>query len=184
MVTTPARRDPGSPSLLVNVTCLYGHPLRGSAIGPEEDAHREAGLTRAPNASSRRSVDTWKWRTGKRRSVRAAIHFSCRRAWHLGQWRLRQELYAGRSEPHERHASTWPPSAVVRHSAMAESTLRCASVKRTAASSAARCCRTMSAMSKRGRPAGAGQVVTGDQPVFSRSRGLGVSAIRSVETRA
>lgn len=51
---------------------------------------------------------TWKYSTGRRSA-----------AWHFGQLRFRHELYATRWCPHPSHASTCPPSAAVRHRAIA-----------------------------------------------------------------
>ena len=45
-------------------------------------------------------------------------------AWHLGQWRLRQELYEILRWPHASHWSRWPPSFAVRQASMARMALR------------------------------------------------------------
>ena len=131
--------------------CVSPSSSSVSLADPKSAPKISRGACWASARSSLGSVKTtWKWRTESNRSVRAAIHFSCRKAWHLGQCRLRQELYAGCSKPHERHTSTCPPSSAVRHRAIAESTLRCASERHISDSSAVRCCRTISPMSKRG----------------------------------
>ena len=46
--------------------------------------------------------------------------------WHVGQWRLRHELYQTRWCPHRSHCSTWPPRAAVRQASIAVMTRRSA----------------------------------------------------------
>src|SRR5215470_10748985 len=67
----------------------------------------------------------WKYGTGNSSASRAASHSLAAAPWHLGQCRLRQELYAIWVWPHLSFSqrATWPPSAAVRQFAIADITL-------------------------------------------------------------
>src|SRR5215831_3320565 len=67
----------------------------------------------------------WKYGTGNSSASRAASHSLAAAPWHLGQCRLRQELYAIWVWPHLSFSqrATWPPSAAVRQFSIAAITL-------------------------------------------------------------
>jgi hypothetical protein len=104
-------------------------PRRFSSIPRSSDVRDAAEksmskiIFRLPRASAPSSCGnvntTWKQCVGRTRSIRLSIHAAWVRAWHLGQWRLRHELYAGREKSHESHTSTWPPRTAVRHTSIA-----------------------------------------------------------------
>jgi len=52
---------------------------------------------------------------GSTHSMRFSIHAAWVSAWHFGQCRFRQELYAGLANAHVLQTSTCPPSCAVRH---------------------------------------------------------------------
>src|SRR6516165_5941904 len=64
---------------------------------------------------------TWKYGTGNSSASRSASHRCDAAAWHFGQCRLRQELYAICVWPHAASSqrATYPPSAAVRQRSIA-----------------------------------------------------------------
>ena len=65
--------------------------LRG---GGEEEREEAAAVVpqRSARSAAGRVKTTWKYGVGRRRAMRASTQRAAARAWHLGQWRLRQEL--------------------------------------------------------------------------------------------
>src|SRR5215471_545687 len=64
---------------------------------------------------------TWKYGTGNSSASWSASHRRDAAAWHFGQCRLRQELYAISVWPHVAFSqrATYPPSAAVRQRSIA-----------------------------------------------------------------
>ena len=83
--------------------------------------------------------------------MRCDTHRACASDWHLGQCRLRHELYEGSFRPHSRHTSRCPPSTAVRQRSMARSTACWSVDKAWSRRNASPCSRTMSASSTAGR---------------------------------
>jgi len=63
--------------------------------------------------------------TGNGSASRSANHAFAATPWHLGQWRLRQELQAMWVWSHFSQYATWPPSAAVRQRSIADITFSC-----------------------------------------------------------
>ena len=64
-------------------------------------------LCLATRRSSAGKVNTtWKECVGSTRCIRPSIHLACASDWHLGQCRLRHELYDGSLYPQAAHTST------------------------------------------------------------------------------
>ena len=94
---------------------------------PEEEAIDD-GLVLVGDGGDRRGhrEDDVEVVDGSRSARRASIHAARASDWHVGQWRLRHELYQTRWCPHRSHCSTWPPRAAVRQASIAVMTRRSA----------------------------------------------------------
>src|ERR687888_2584224 len=66
----------------------------------------------------------WKYLSGKSSAVCFCSHWALAKDWHLGQWRLRQELYVGCSKPQVSHCLRCPPNSLVRQTETARITFR------------------------------------------------------------
>ena len=132
-VLTPGVQDGQEPDLGPEVLGVGGDLLQGLGGGAEQEPvdlprvlHGDRAQRRGEREDHVMVLDRQELRGAR------SIHCAAAVAWHLGQWRLRHELYAICRWPHRSHSSTCPPRAAVRHSAMSRSARRCPG-ERTAA---------------------------------------------------
>ena len=91
----PGVQDGGDTDARPEVPGIGGDGEQRLGRGLEQDAVDRGRVLLGESAIGAGSVNTtWKYETGNSSAWRSASHCFAAAAWHFGQWRLRQELYA------------------------------------------------------------------------------------------